>query len=218
MIRRHLVLFAREPRLGSGKRRLARDIGAVAALRFERLMLARLLRRLGRDNRWRVCLAVTPDQALHRKRLWPSRIPVAGQGGGDLGKRMRRALAACPPGPAVLVGTDIPALGPEHIAEAFRLLGKHDLVFGPAADGGFWLVGARRSPRLPPLFGRVRWSSPYALEDALANLPRSVSVDFAARLEDVDDAAAYRRLRRGAGSDRLLASVYPLTYNDTCGI
>ena len=117
----------------------------------------------------------------------------------DLGKRMRRALAACPPGPAVLVGTDIPALGPEHIAEAFRLLGKHDLVFGPAADGGFWLVGARRSPRLPPLFGRVRWSSPYALEDALANLPRSVSVDFAARLEDVDDAAAYRRLpaRRG---------------------
>ena len=97
------------------------------------------------------------------------------------------------------MGTDIPALAAAHIAEAFRLLGKHDLVFGSAADGGFWLVGARRSPRLPPLFGEVRWSGPHALDDVLANLPRRVSVGFAARLEDVDDGAAYRRLapRRG---------------------
>jgi rSAM/selenodomain-associated transferase 1 len=199
MIRRHLVLFARAPQLGAGKRRLARDIGAVAALRFERLMLARSARRLGHDRRWRLRFAVTPDRACNRKRLWPQGIPVTGQGVGDLGQRMRRALAACPPGPAVLIGTDIPALGPEHIAAAFRLLGNHDLVFGPAADGGFWLVGARRSPRLPPLFGRVRWSSRHALEDALANLPRNVSVGFAARLDDVDDGAAYRRLapRRG---------------------
>ena len=194
MIRRHLVLFARAPQLGSGKQRLARDIGAVAALRFERLMLARLLRRLGRDRRWRLRLAVTPDRAQYRKRLWPSHVLITGQGGGDLGRRMYRAIAACPPGPAVLIGTDIPALAPDHIAEAFRMLGRHDVVFGPAADGGFWLVGARRSPRLPPLFGKVRWSSPYALEDTLANLPSRVSVGFAARLADVDDGAAYRRL------------------------
>src|SRR5207245_10152493 len=116
------------------------------------------------------------------------------QGRGDLGERMRRALAECPPGPAVLIGTDIPALGAHHIAEAFRLLGRHDLVFGPAADGGFWLIGARRSPRLPPLFGDVRWSGPYALADVLGNLPRLVSVGFAARLGDVDDAVALRRL------------------------
>ena len=199
MIRRHLVLFVRAPQLGAGKRRLARDIGAVRALRFERLMLARLLRRLGGDRRWRLRLAVTPDQARHRKRLWPRGIPVVAQGGGDLGQRMRRALVACPPGPAVLIGTDIPALGPEHIVEAFRLLGKHDLVFGPAADGGFWLVGARRSPRLPRLFGRVRWSSRHALEDVLANLPPRISVGFAARLEDVDDGATYHRLAPRCG-------------------
>ena len=198
-MRRHLVIFARAPALGTGKRRLARDIGDVAALRFERLMLARLLRRLDRDKRWSLRVAVTPDRARHRRRLWPPRILVTGQGRGDLGERMRRALAECPPGPAVLVGTDIPALGPQHIAEAFRLLGSHDLVFGPAADGGFWLIGTRRSPRLPPSFGEVRWSSPHALADVLGNLPRQVSVGFAARLEDVDDGASFRRLapRRG---------------------
>src|SRR5438132_10186361 len=198
-MRRHLILFVRAPAYGSGKRRLARDIGDLAALHFERLMLARLLRRLGRDRRWRLRLAVTPDRARLRPRLWPRGVPIAGQGDGDLGERMRRALAACPPGPAVLVGTDIPALSPDHIADAFRRLGNHDLVFGPAADGGFWLIGARRSPRLPPLFGKVRWSSPYALDDALANLPRHGSVDFAATLPDVDDGISYRRLapRRG---------------------
>ena len=198
-MRRHLVIFARAPALGTGKRRLARDIGDVAALRFERLMLARLLRRLDRDKRWSLRVAVTPDRARHRRRLWPPGILVTGQGRGDLGERMRRALADCLLGPAVLVGTDIPALGPQHIAEAFRLLGSHDLVFGPAADGGFWLIGARCSSRLPPLFGEVRWSGPHALADVLANLPRRVTVAFAATLDDVDDGVSFRRLalRRG---------------------
>ena len=193
-MRRHLILFVRAPTYGSGKRRLARDIGDLAALGFERLMLARLLRRLGRDRRWHLRIAVTPDRARYRQRVWPRGIPILRQGGGDLGERMQRAFTACPPGPAVLVGTDIPALAPNHIAAAFHLLGRHDVVFGPAADGGFWLVGARRSPRLPPLFGEVRWSGPHALADALANLPRCISVGFATTLEDVDDGASFRRL------------------------
>lgn len=199
MIRRHLVLFVREPRYGVGKRRLARDVGDGTALRFELMMLRRLMRRFGRDRRWQLHLSVTPDCARRRHRLWLPQIAIMRQGPGDLGDRMRRALARCPPGPVVLIGSDIPTLEASHIAEAFRLLGRHDLVFGPAADGGFWLVGARRCPRLPPLFGPVRWSSPQALADTIGNLPARVSVRFAARLEDVDDGASFRRLapRRG---------------------
>ncbi len=194
MARRHLVLFVRAPQLGVGKRRLAGVAGDVAALRFERAMLGLLSRRLGRDRRWRLRLAVTPDRSIVRRRLWPRTASIQPQGAGDLGLRMRRALASGPPGPAVLIGADIPAVKARHIAEAFRLLGRHDVVFGPAADGGFWLVGARRSPRLPPLFGKVRWSGPHALADVLGNLPRRVSVGFTARLDDVDNAAALRRL------------------------
>ncbi|WP_425283593.1 DUF2064 domain-containing protein [Methyloceanibacter stevinii] len=51
-----------------------------------------------------------------------------------------------PPGPVVLVGSDIPRISRAHIAEAFRLLGNADAVFGPAQDGGYWLVGFKRSP------------------------------------------------------------------------
>jgi rSAM/selenodomain-associated transferase 1 len=186
-MRRHLVLFVRRPRLGTGKRRLARDLGALAALRFERRMLARSLRLFGRDRRWRLRLAVTPDRDA---RAWLNARP---QGRGDLGARMRRALAAAAPGPTILIGGDIPGLTPAHIAAAFRLLGRHDIVFGPARDGGFWLVGCRHRP---PDFGRVRWSTAHALADTLANLPRAASVGFAATLDDVDDGIAYRRLNR----------------------
>jgi uncharacterized protein len=198
-MRRHLVLFVRAPQLGLGKRRLAREIGDVATMRFERLMLALLLRRLAADRRWRLRIAVTPDKARRKARHWRRGVAVTGQGGGDLGIRMRRALAACPPGPVVLVGGDIPGLSANHVAAAFHVLGTNDLVFGPAKDGGFWLVGARRRPRLPPLFDKVRWSSPYALADTLAGLPERVSVGFVNRLEDVDDGEAYHRLmpRRG---------------------
>jgi rSAM/selenodomain-associated transferase 1 len=191
-MRATVVLFARAPVLGGGKRRLAREIGDVAAARFERAMLALLLRRLGRDRRWRLRLAVTPDRAARRFRGCECR----GQGGGDLAQRMRRAIAACPPGPVVLVGADIPALGARHAAAAFRILGGKDFVFGPAEDGGFWLVGARRRP---PLFAAVRWSSRHALADTLAGLPKGAAIGFVETLEDVDDAAAYRRLRPKRG-------------------
>ncbi|MBV8132252.1 MAG: DUF2064 domain-containing protein [Alphaproteobacteria bacterium] len=196
---RHLVLFVRAPQLGCGKRRLAQDIGDVATVRFERLMLALLLRRLAADPRWRLRIAVTPDRARRHARHWRRGVEVTGQGGGDLGVRMRRALAACPPGPVVLVGGDIPGLVARHVAAAFRLLGGRDLVLGPAEDGGFWLVGVRRLPRRPPMFEGVRWSGPHALADTLAGLPQRVTVGFVDRLEDVDDGAAYRQLmpRRG---------------------
>jgi uncharacterized protein len=198
-MRRTLVLFVRAPLLGSGKRRLAREIGDIAALRFERAMIALLLRRLAKDRRWRLRIAVTPDKDRGRANHWHRGVEAVGQSAGDLGIRMRRALETCPPGPVVLVGADIPALDARHIAVAFHLLGSHELVFGPAADGGFWLVGARHPRRLPPLFERVRWSGPDALADTLAGLPRRMKVGYAEQLEDVDDRNAYRRLKPTRG-------------------
>ncbi|MGA8402891.1 MAG: DUF2064 domain-containing protein, partial [Stellaceae bacterium] len=154
---------------------------------------ARSLRRLGHDRRWTLRLAVTPDRDARRLGAHP-------QGQDDLGVRMWRALAACPPGPKLLVGSDIPGLTAAYIAEAFALLGRHDVVFGPASDGGFWLVGCRhRPPEFGTGFGMVRWSSPHALADVLANLPKLPSVGFAATLEDVDDGEAYRRVMRRRG-------------------
>jgi len=198
MLPRHLILFARRPQLGAVKRRLAADIGAVGAHGFYRRTLHDVAWRLGRDPRWKTWLAVTPDSAAGAPGVWPvpPAIPIVGQGAGDLGARMARPLHVFPPGPVVIVGSDIPEIEADDIAAAFRVLGSHDVVFGPAADGGYWLVGARRRPVAPRnLFAHVRWSSEHALADTLANLPPACRVAMLAERSDVDDGAAWRRWR-----------------------
>lgn len=195
---RHLVIFARAPQFGRVKRRLARDIGAAEAMRFYRATLDRQIGVLSRDPRWTVWLFVTPDNEL-RHAAWRGAVPpkrVRPQGHGDLGQRMLLPFRTLPPGPVVLVGSDIPAMRPSHIARAFRLLGQHDLVFGPASDGGFWLIGSRRGRPMPRgIFAEVRWSSAEALADTRANLPAAISVGTADMLDDVDTADDLRRLR-----------------------
>jgi len=198
-MRGHVIVFAKEPRLGAVKTRLARDIGAAAALRFYEATLRETLAKLAGHPRWRVWLAVTPDgfaRAARRRWRWlPRGVRVVGQGGGDLGARMARAFARLPPGSAVLVGSDIPDIRPRHIADAFAALARHAAVFGPAEDGGYWLVGQRRLAAMPDLFRHVRWSGPHALADTLANLGAGQGHALVARLADVDDGAAFRRLR-----------------------
>jgi uncharacterized protein len=193
---KHLVIFARAPQLGRVKRRLAGGIGAMAATRFYRATLAAEIGRLAHDRRWTPWLFVTPDDALGHP-AWRSAGPRARlcpQGRGDLGQRMTLPFRLLPPGPVVLVGSDIPALRAAHVAHAFRLLGRNDFVFGPAGDGGFWLVGARRLKPMPrALFAGVRWSTAQALADTLASLPSGYSKDLADTLDDVDDAQDLRR-------------------------
>ena len=101
----------------------------------------------------------------------------------------------CRPGPWSSSAPDIPDLRPHHVEGAFRLLGRHDAVFGPAADGGYWLVGLRRGPCLPGLFTGVRWSSQHALADTLANLAPGRTSALLETLDDIDDGAALRRWR-----------------------
>lgn len=189
--------MCRQPVAGRAKTRLASAIGVSPAIRFARTASAALIDRVSRDPRWQTALAVTPDTST-RSPAWPRRVQRIPQGGGDLGARMQRLFAQAPAGPVILIGTDIPGIKPDEIARAFRLLGSADAVFGPAADGGYWLVGMRRRPRLLRPFANVRWSSPHALADTLANLEGAV-VRTVATLEDVDDAGAFARLAAMAG-------------------
>lgn len=192
----HVFVMAKAPVAGAVKSRLAADIGPVEAVRFQRVTLARLARRLA-PGPWRTRLAIAPDSALSAN-IWPAGIARVPQGRGDLGQRMQRQFDALPPGPAVIVGSDIPGIARRHIAAAFRMLGDHDAVFGPADDGGYWLVGLRRRPRVPRLFDGVDWSGRRVLDATLANC-RGLSVGFLDTLGDVDTVEDWRRWRRRRG-------------------
>ncbi len=189
---RHLVIFARTPRVGQGKRRLARNVGEFAAFRFQYSMLAQLLRGLGRDLRWRTWLAFTPDHL----RPGSYGIPTVPQGAGDLGRRMASVMRRLPPGPAVIIGSDIPGIRSADTAAAFRALDSHDAVLGPARDGGYWLIGLRRRLRCVDPFRNVRWSSEHALADTLVNL-RNQRVALLRTFADVDDGEDWCRYQRG---------------------
>jgi uncharacterized protein len=181
-----VIVFARAPRLGTVKRRLARDIGDRAALRFHTATLTALLRDLNASRRLDVVLAVTPDRTRFRL---PVRVARIDQGHGDLGVRMARALRRYRR--VALMGCDIPDASAADVGAAFRRLGTADAVFGPAADGGYWLIAL--GPRRPSdLFGVARWSTEHALADTLRQF-RHFRIGFLRRLTDIDTVAEYRR-------------------------
>jgi rSAM/selenodomain-associated transferase 1 len=186
-----VIVFARAPRLGTVKRRLAKDIGDRAALRFHTVTLAGLLRDLLRDRRFRTLLALTPDGAKDRL---PVRVTRITQGRGDIGARMDAACRRFRRGNVAIVGSDIPDANAADLRAAFQALGRHDAAFGPAEDGGFWLValGPRR-PAQP--FVNARWSTKHALADTLRNF-RGLRVARLRRLRDVDTASDLHAMRQ----------------------
>lgn len=191
---RHLVLFARRPAYGVGKRRLAADVGDLEALRFARASLDRLRRTLGSDPRWTLWIAVSPDRPTD----WAAPARAIAQGPGNLGDRMGRVVRALPPGPVVIVGADTPTVTRRDVADAFAALGHHEAVFGPARDGGYWLIGLRRRLRQPLPFDGVRWSTEHALADTVAAMGDR-PVGFLRVQEDVDDGPSLRRYLRAQG-------------------
>lgn len=187
-----LVVMAKVPVAGRVKTRLARDVGAGRATWIYRHTLAGLIQRVARQGHWRVILSVTPNSQCHTIML-PPVLARIGQGRGDIGARMARPFRTLPPGPVVLIGADLPQVRAAHVRQAFHLLRRHDAVFGPADDGGFWLAGFNQRARHRAAFGSARWSSEHALDDTLAGLGK-MRIAFAATLCDLDDGPDLARL------------------------
>jgi uncharacterized protein len=184
--------MAKTPVMGLVKTRLGRQIGAAAATRFYRSTAQAVLGRCVRDPRFETILALAPDAGF-ATRAFDQRIKRMRQGRGDLGAKLQRIAERAPPGPVVIVGTDIPSIRPRDIIAAFKALRSHDVVFGPAEDGGFWLVGFKRFPTVPHCYAGVRWSHADTLADVRGNLlGRRVAI--VGMLSDVDNADDLRRL------------------------
>ena len=183
-----IILFAKAPRLGFVKTRLARDLGEAQALKIYRALGSRAVDVARRSQR-QVIIYYTPNDAESELRSWlgSAGLEFCSQSDGDLGERMAAAFAATLPDceSVCIVGTDVPRLTPSTLGDAFDALAERDVVLGPAEDGGYYLIGLCE-PR-PELFEDVPWSTD-AIFDVTSQRAQEEGLGVAVidRLADVD--------------------------------
>ena len=207
-----LGLMAKYWAVGQVKTRLGATIGLSKSAEIHKLFVAVLTDRLNRLPLAKT-VAVAPSE---KQKAFAEQIPgswqVEPQTDGDLGNRMlhwfTQHLRTNPSAVesahgtqsthAILIGADCPTITCETIAHADRLLETHDLVLGPALDGGYYLIGLsseiRSAHRM--LFDQIAWSTDDVLETTLQRA-REAGLSFALLepMEDIDDIASLQRLR-----------------------
>jgi uncharacterized protein len=167
-----LIILTRYPEAGKAKTRLIPALGAEGAAALHRQLAEHTLIRV-QDLQLRHPLCVEVRFAGGDRRLMQgwlgTDLMYTVQGEGDLGDRMARSFAAAFAAGvtrAVMIGTDCPELDATLLEQAFQALTTHDLVLGPASDGGYYLIGLR-SPQ-PDLFVGISWSTAAVLAQTMA--------------------------------------------------
>ncbi len=198
MSRDLLLVFVKEPSPGLVKTRLAEAIGAKAAAELYRLLAEEVRRNTAPlADEYRRLWFFTPPEARPAMDAWLAGETLIVQIPGDLGARMAAALAEAFRRGAervLLIGTDVLGLSRALLSEAFASLRDHDLVLGPAHDGGYYLVGLNRPQ--PGLFTGIAWSTPSVLG---ATVERASALGLGVRLltplADLDTLEDLRRER-----------------------
>ena len=200
-----IVVMARWPSPGRCKRRLSRDLNHELGLADSSERATRIQRRLTQHTAAVVrglagTMEIKPVLAVsglgtRAADRWGQQLglrQVRLQGRGQLGTRLRRQLmhGHRHNRPCLVIGTDLPELNPDDLRQAVERLKQHDLVLGPASDGGYWLLGIGasliRSPQLWPLIG-IPWGGPRVLEATLeAARRRQLSSALVPQRNDLD--------------------------------
>jgi uncharacterized protein len=193
MPKTNIAILAKAPVPGLTKTRLIPMIGAHAAAVLQERMTERTVATACAAQIGPVTLWCAPDlsHASFRELVVRHGVALKRQPDGDLGMRMLAAMQ----GATLVIGTDCPALIPEHLRAAAGALREAEIVLIPAEDGGYVLIGAR-APQ-PQLFADIAWGTASVLQETRARIAaldlRCVALD---PLWDVDTEADLARLER----------------------
>jgi hypothetical protein len=159
-----VALLTRWPEPGKAKTRLIPALGPQGAAVLHRRLTERTVATVRAAG---LALEIRSTGAAPAQfRDWLGVDNVADQGEGDLGQRLARTAESLP---VLLLGADIPGLSPAHLAAAAKALATAPAVIGPAADGGYWLLGL--AAPLPGLFEDIDWGTGTVFAQTLAKLP-----------------------------------------------
>ncbi|HVK57585.1 MAG TPA: TIGR04282 family arsenosugar biosynthesis glycosyltransferase, partial [Candidatus Kapabacteria bacterium] len=134
-------------------------------------------------------ICFSPDDAeSDLRQFFPDHWKFRRQVGGELGARLQNAISESFAGGAasvIVIGSDCPYIQCSDIREASEELESLDVVFGPATDGGYWLVGLNRPA--PALFEGISWGTNSVLAESLARAARlNLQVRLLRELSDID--------------------------------
>lgn len=195
-----VAVFARPPRLGEVKTRLAAGVGDAAALDIYRKLLEQTLRQASSSGLpFTLFAAAQSDELVALAHHYNGEVAL--QQGEDLGERMAAAFAAMHrlADSVILIGSDCPVLTSAHLLAAQQMLAQSEVVIGPAEDGGYWLIGSANAAlwRDSRIFDGVRFGADQALTMTLHGLQRAgVSASMLPMLWDLDTEQDYLRARR----------------------
>jgi len=160
-----LIIFAKNPSYGKVKTRLAATIGHDRALEVYRVLLAHTAEITRQVNASKI---VFYAEFIEQHDVWDGHSQKSVQQGGELGERMANAFQEALKGHrrAVIIGTDCPELDEQTICDAFSHLADNDVVIGPTADGGYYLLGVKMFH--PWLFTDIPWSTHTVFEETMA--------------------------------------------------
>lgn len=189
-----LGVFLKYPVPGQVKTRLAGALGDDAAAACYREMAELVLERTAADEAYRRILFVSPEERILDFVRWLPDETFLPQRGADLGERMAGAVSQLLGfgGYALLIGTDVPDISKAVIVQAFDLLCLHDVVIGPAEDGGYYLIGMKQAHTA--LFDGIAWSTPEVLPATLGKIAMlGLSYALLPELADIDTIEDYQK-------------------------
>jgi uncharacterized protein len=179
-----LIIFVRNPVLGKVKTRLARIIGDQKAFEvYNELFFHTMTQTIAVE----VDKFVFYDIKIDENDIWSDQIFYKKiQQGEDLGVRMQNAfrnILDLGYKKVVIIGSDLFDLTTNHIINAFDKLEKNDAVIGPAEDGGYYLLGLKKT--IPKVFESKNWGTSTVFNDTLKDLENH-KIDFLETLNDID--------------------------------
>lgn len=197
-----IAVFTRAPVAGATKTRLVPLLGAEGAVQAHRQLLALALRHASEACPGQVSIHVAGD--IHHPELHAlsaqHQAPLVEQQGADLGERMCDAIAWVLERHvrALVIGSDCAVLDAPALQQAADALQSHDMVFTPAEDGGYVLVGARRGAQVAPAFAGIHWGTGGVMSTSRQRArDAGLTHTELPTLWDVDEPADWRRAVAG---------------------
>lgn len=184
-----ILLFVKYPDKGKVKLRLSANLNEDIVQDLYRCFVQDTLTTIKKiDAQLLICFF--PFDAQKKFQDWLGSNLFIAQNGADLGERMKNSFTtAFKKGyqRAILMGSDSPDLPQEYLKQAFSILKTHDVVLGPAIDGGYYLIGFQNKTFYPSIFKDISWGTHTVLQETLSKIKKThYTIGFLPTWSDID--------------------------------